>query len=149
MKIRKANARDFKQALKIAGSLQEWFTKQAIKNMQIDFKINNLVVAIDKNKVIGFLCYNSYEGFVQLIWMGIARSYQRKGIGTLLLKWLVKFVKSIGSKAIEVETLPATYKYKPYEQTRAFYKKHGFSELYIKPPKRKGWDKQVVMEKKL
>ena len=149
MKIRKATGKDLKESIKIAKELKEWFTKEAIKNMQIDFETNNLIVAIDKNKVVGFLCYNSYEGFIQLVWMGIKRGCQNKGVGTALLNWLVKFSRGIGAKEIEAETLPATYKYEPYNQTRAFYKKHGFKELYIKPPKRKGWDKQVVMAKRM
>ena len=149
MNIREAGKKDKEESLKIAKELKKWFTKEAIENIKIDFKINNLVVALEKNKVVGFLCYNSYEGVIKLMWMGVKGGFQRKEIGTGLLKWLEDKSKKIGSKVIEIETLPESEKYKPYEITRAFYKKHGFKKLYIKKPRKKGWDPQVVLEKQL
>jgi len=43
----------------MARELKERFTKDAIQNMKVDFVANNLFIAIDKNKVIRFLCYFS------------------------------------------------------------------------------------------
>ena len=149
MKIRKATNRDKKEALAIAEELKEWFTKEAIKDMKIDFKLNNLIVAIDRNKVIGFLCYTSYSGKMMLMWIGVKRDFLRRRIGEKLLKWLEKEAKKFEFYAIEVETLPDEDKYKPYIKTRAFYYKHGFKRILYKKARLKRWDDQIVLEKRL
>lgn len=58
--------------------------------------------------------------------MGINPEFQKKGIGTKLIKKLEKELKKIGVKELRVDTLAESIKYKPYESTRAFYKKMGF-----------------------
>ena len=149
MKIRKATKKDKEEALKIAKKLKEWFSKEGVKNIKIDFELNNLIVAIEKNKVIGFLCYTSYSGRMQLIWMGVKKEYQRKGTGKKLLNWLEKESRKLGLRYIELETLPEKYKYKPYEITRNFYYKNGFKKTLYKKANIEGWDDQIVLEKQL
>ena len=67
MIIRKATSNDRKDALKISRDLKEWFNEEGLKNMKIDFELNNIIVAIDRNKVVGFLCYTSYYGKMLLM----------------------------------------------------------------------------------
>ncbi|MBI2448943.1 hypothetical protein HYV49_01465 [Candidatus Pacearchaeota archaeon] len=43
VKLKKASLKDLKEAIKLAGELKEWFTKEALKNMKIDFVVNNLI----------------------------------------------------------------------------------------------------------
>ena len=147
MKIRKANEKDKKEAIKTASELEEWFTKIAINNMKIDFELNNLIVAVDKNKVLGFLCYTSNCGKMQLIWIGVKRNTHHKGVGGLLLNWLEKESKKLKMYSIEVETLPDEDDYEPYKQTRAFYYKNGFKRIFYKKARIKGWDDQIILEK--
>lgn len=149
MEIRKATKKDIKESIKIARDLKEWFTNEAVKNMKIDFSVNNLVVVAEKKKVLGFLCYSSYNSIMHLIWLGIRRNLQRKGVGKLLLDWLIKKSKRLGLKSIEVETLPDEEDYGPYKLTREFYYKNGFKRIAYKKARVKGWDDQIVMEKKL
>ncbi len=149
MKIRKATEQDKKEAIKIAEELNEWFTKIAVENMKNDFDLNNLIVVIDENKVLGFLCYTSYCGRMQLIWIGVKRNIQRKGTGNKLLTWLEKEAKKLKLHSIEVETLPDEDDYEPYKQTRAFYYKNGFKRILYKKSRIKGEDDQIVLEKKL
>lgn len=149
IKIKKATNKDMKEALKIARNLKEWFNKEGLKNMKIDFNLNNLVIAIENKKIIGFLCYTTYCGRMLLMWMGIKREYQRKGIGEKLLKWLEKEAKRLNLHTIEVETLPDEDNYEPYKITRNFYYKHGFKRLYLKKAIKEGWDDQIVMEKRI
>ena len=84
-----------------------------------------------------------------LIWMGIRPEFQRKGIGTKLLLWLEDEARRLGMHSIEVETLPDEDDYEPYQQTRDFYYKNGFVRVYYKKAGVKGWDDQIVLEKKL
>ena len=78
MKITKATKNDKKEALKIANDLKDWFNKEGLKNMKIDFELNSVVVAKEDKQVLGFLCYTSYCGKMLLMWMGIKKEKQRK-----------------------------------------------------------------------
>ncbi len=147
MQLRKATEKDKKEAIKIARELKEWFNKEGIKNIKTDFRLNNLVVAVDKGKVLGFLCYATYCGKMQIIWMGVKRNVQREGIGEKLLRWLEKETEKYHLHSIEVETLPDEDDYEPYKKTRAFYYKNGFKRILYKKARVRGWDDQIVLEK--
>lgn len=149
MIIRKAKNKDKKSAILIAKNLKDWFDKEGIRNMKIDFNMNNLLVAVENKKVIGFLCYSSYCGKMLLMWMGVKKEFHRKGVGERLLKWLEKKAKKLNLYSIELETLPDEDNYKPYKLTRDFYYKHGFKRIYYKKARIKGWDDQIVLEKKI
>ena len=57
--------------------------------------------------------------------------------------------KRVKSKAIIAETLPEEEDYEPYQRTRNFYYKNGFKRVaYLKAIKR-GWNDQILLEKKL
>jgi len=104
MKIRKANEKDFYESLKIAKSLNHWFSSYSVSNsMPIDFKVNNLVAAIDKNEVIGFLCYSTWEGEMKINWIGVKKDCQSKGVGSYLIKWLENKAKTLNSDYLLVE----------------------------------------------
>ena len=147
MKITKATKNDKKEALKIASDLKDWFNEEGLKNMKIDFELNSVVVAKEDKKVLGFLCYTSYCGKMLLMWMGIKKEKQRKGIGQQLLKWLENESKKLGFTSIEVETLPDEDDYEPYKRTRSFYYKNGFERILYKKARVRGWDDQIVLEK--
>ncbi|PIZ96143.1 MAG: N-acetyltransferase [Candidatus Magasanikbacteria bacterium CG_4_10_14_0_2_um_filter_33_14] len=149
MKITKATKNDKKEALKIASDLKDWFNEEGLKNMKIDFELNSVVVAKEDKKVLGFLCYTSYCGKMLLMWMGIKKEKQRKGIGQQLLKWLENESKKLGFTSIEVETLPDEDDYEPYKRTRSFYYKNGFERILYKKARVEGWDDQIVLEKKI
>ena len=134
---------------KIANDLKDWFNKEGLKNMKIDFEVNSVVVAKEDKQVLGFLCYTSYCGKMLLMWMGIKKEKQRKGIGQQLLKWLENESKKLGFTSIEVETLPDEDDYEPYERTRSFYYKNGFERILYKKARVEGWDDQIVLEKKI
>jgi len=149
MQIIKATKQDQKEAMKVAISLKDWFNEDGLKNMKIDFALNNLVVAKENGKVSGFLCYSSYSGKMLLMWTGVKKEAQRKGVGQKLLKWLEDEGKKFGFHAIEVETLPDEDDYEPYQRTRSFYYKNGFKRVFYKKARVQGWDDQIVLEKKL
>jgi ribosomal-protein-alanine N-acetyltransferase len=149
MQIVKAAKKDREEAIKIATNLKDWFDEIGLRYMKIDFQLNNLFAAKENGQVLGFLCYSSYCGKMLLIWMGVRREYQRKGIGQKLLNWLEREGRKHGFYSIEVETLPDEYNCEPYKQTRAFYYKNGFKRILYKKARVKGWDDQIVLEKKL
>ena len=149
MNIRKASDKEKKEAIKIAESLKEWFNKDGMKSMKIDFAMNHVIVAKEKEKVLGFLSYTTYSGKMLLLWMGVRKQSQRSGVGKDLLDWLVEESKRLRLYSIEVETLPEEDVYEPYKRTRAFYYKNGFERVLYKKARVKGWDDQIVLEKKI
>ena len=149
MQIIKATKKDRGEAIKTASDLKDWFSKEGLKNIKVDFQLNNLVVAKENGKVLGFLCYSSYSGKMLLMWMGVKKEAQEKGIGQKLLNWLENEGRKHGLRAIEVETLPDEDDYKPYQKTRSFYYKNEFKRILYKKARVKGWDDQIVLEKKI
>ena len=149
MEIKIANSKEKEQALKIAKLLPEWFDDIGIKSLETDFKMNHVIVAIENKDVLGFLCYSSYGGRMLLMWLGVKKSLQRRGIGKELLSWLEKEAKRLGLYYIELETLPEEEDYKPYELTRNFYYKYGFKKVHYEKASIKGWDDQIILEKNL
>lgn len=59
--------------------------------------------------------------------MGVHPDHQRQGIGGLLIKAAEDYCQSIGVEELATYTLGDSVDYPPYESTRAFYKKHGFT----------------------
>jgi len=98
---------------------------------------------------MGFLCYSSSHGALKIDWMGVQREHQRKGIGKALINQLIKEAKKYKSKTLLVETLPDEDLYKPYKQTRNFYYKNGFKKIAYLEAIKKGWDNQILLEKKI
>jgi len=137
------------QAILIATGLPQWFTSEAIKNIEIDLHHNHFFVAVESNQVIGFICFTTYSGKALLLWMGVKVEAQGKGVGSMLLKKLEDVVKQLGLHSIEVETLPDEDDYKPYKQTRNFYYKSGFECVLYKKATTEGWDDQILLEKKI
>lgn len=149
IKIKIASIKEKRDALKIAKELPEWFNDVGIKNLKTDLKHNNVIIAVEKKNILGFLCYTTCCGKIQLIWMGIRKENQRIGVGSKLLSWLEGTAKNLGCYAIEVETLPDEEDYEPYKQTRNFYYKNGFKRIEYRKARIKGWDDQILLEKRI
>ncbi len=147
--ISTATKKDVTSAFRVATHLPEWFSIEGLKNLKIDFLLNNVFVAHERGKVIGFICYTSYSGKMLLLWMGVAKANQRSGVGEKLLARLVQQAKRLRLHSIEVETLSDKDSYAPYQRTHAFYAKHGFKKVLYKKARIAGWDDQVVLEKML
>jgi len=149
MIIKKATRKEKKDSLKIASELKEWFTPDGLKNIEMDFNMNSVIVAVEKERVAGFLCYTSYCGKMILLWMGVDRKIQRIGVGKALLSKLEEMAKKLKLYSIEVETLPDEDSYEPYKLTRNFYYKNGFKKVLYKKARIEGWGDQIVLEKVL
>lgn len=149
MRVEEATEKEKGEGLVIASDLKEWFTPEGLKNIELDFKMNSVLVAKENSEVVGFLCYTTYCGKMILLWMGVKRSYQRKGVGAKLLTKLEEISKKLNMYSIEVETLPDEDSYEPYKLTRNFYYKNGFKRVLYKKARVEGWDDQIVLEKVL
>ena len=134
IKIRKATEKDHKAIIEIASDLLGWFDHDAItRAIPNDLHFHKIIVAETNNSIVGFLTYSSHEGNVFISWLGVSKSLHHNGIGTKLIKYLEKKLFAMDIKKIKVETLSETIDYKPYEKTRAFYEKLGFTKGETRP----------------
>lgn len=133
-----------KESLEIAIKLPEYFTKEAIRNMERDFKKDALIVAEDE-KIFGFLCFGIRNNLYEVLWMGVKQDKQSQGIGKALIDFLIQYLKDRNVKELYVKTLTPKDPYEPYKRTRKFYENNGFENLYTEKAKKEGWDDQVVM----
>lgn len=138
------HASHIKETLEIAISLPEYFTKEAIKNMEDDFKKDYLIIAEDAS-IEGFLCFGIRQNRYELLWMAVKKDKQSQGIGKSLLKFLIQHLKDKNIKELYAKTLSPEDSYTPYERTRKFYEENGFQQLYIEKANKKGLDDLVVM----
>jgi ribosomal protein S18 acetylase RimI-like enzyme len=133
MNIRKYTSKDTKDMISVARNLPAWFTKEALKNMEIDFPLQYGYVAIANNKLVGFISGSSQDGITKISWLGINKKDRNKGIGKKLVLRLEKYFKKLGAKKMQVETVGWTDpEEKDYAQTRKFYKTVGFDKIVKK-----------------
>ncbi|MDI6806761.1 MAG: GNAT family N-acetyltransferase [Candidatus Aenigmarchaeota archaeon] len=144
MKIRKSTEKDFAGMMEVAKRLYPtWFDKTAInESMPVDLKIHKGYIAEEDGKIVGFITYTSDKGKIEISWIGIDPNYQRRGIGSKLLKRLESGLRQIGVKELRVKTVAESTIYKPYDQTRAFYRKMGFEVEKVE----KVWSKDTGKE---
>jgi len=137
-------ASHLKEALQIAIKLPDYFTREAIKNMESNFKKDSLIVAEDE-MIVGFLCFGIRNNRYEVLWMGVKQDKQSQGIGKALMNFLIQYLKDKNIKELYVKTLTPKDPYEPYKRTRKFYEGQGFQQLYIEKANKDGWDDQVVM----
>jgi ribosomal protein S18 acetylase RimI-like enzyme len=97
-------------------------------NRGIDSETDQLLCAKIEEKIVGFCAYavvnNLWqEGYISYIYaMVVDEQYRGQGIGTILLKEVVKLSKANGYKRVELDSGF------PREQAHKFYEKFGFEK---------------------
>lgn len=117
--------------LGIVKRLQKWFEPEVSSN--ISRTLHNLsgFVFVYRGKIVGFILYKLWKKTSEIKWFGVLPGYHSKGVGSRLLKVVEKELKSKNILDVTVTTLAPTIKYKPYDITRRFYSKHGYSKIRI------------------
>ena len=113
----------------IAQALPEWFTGKGVEKLSIDIGFQKGYVALIGSTMVGFVTFFVQEGIAHIGWMGVMKEHQRKGIWMGLLNGLEEMLKKEGIKELRVDTLGDSVEYEPYERTRAFYRKVGFTKF--------------------
>ena len=105
MQFRKMLESDFLNIEAVTTALPQWFTESGVASIRKDLPFQFGVVAEKGNLVIGFITYFVNQGVATIGWMGVLPTYQRMGIGSMLLSQLKKILKADGIHLIEVSTL--------------------------------------------
>lgn len=114
----------------ILNQLPEWFGKDdGITQYVKESRTSHLWAAVEDDKSVGFIMMKETSSYtVEISVMGVLKEYQRKGIGTELLKVFYEFAKNNNYEFIQVKTVKCG-KYASFDITNSFYKKIGFKEL--------------------
>ena len=114
--------------LAIADGLPEWFDETArSKSIPIDMRHQEGLVAVSGQRVVGFVTLYVAESRLNIGWLAVARDLHRQGIGTRLLTAAEMKARDLGIDELATYTLGDSVDYEPYDLTRNFYWKHGFS----------------------
>jgi GNAT superfamily N-acetyltransferase len=112
MKIRKATKRDIQEIARIfwIESSKPPYNKKrtlakVIKIIENDFQTSDLYLAIDSNKVIGFIILQKDSGIKYKLWINelwILKEYQKKGIGGQIMNYIEEIYSKKGIKIFEL-----------------------------------------------
>ena len=133
--VKQVNAPDEKTAvtLKIMHALPAWFNPPAdIEKKAVTHRQYPFFAAYDDEAPIGFIALKVHNEYTAEIFnLGVLEQYHRQGVGSLLLGAAEQYCVSNGYSYLTVKTLDASAEYEPYERTRAFYQKMGFTPLEV------------------
>jgi len=128
MEIRLATQEDFEQFLPLK---EEFFKEYGISKESKKFILEEfkeylkhiIIVALEDNKIIGYLCgiieENLYEKFGDLGEIFVKKEFRRKGISTKLKDKFIEFLKSKGITLCRIEV-------NPDNPAQEVYRKWGF-----------------------
>ena len=149
IKIRSGNASDLGHIMNISRSLGDWFNEDGIKYIEQDFTFEKTIIAEVDSKPIGFLSYFTYEGIGYLGWMGVYENYHGSGAGKSLFDEFEKIMKAKEINTLQVKTLGESVTYPPYDRTRSFYRKVGFTKHRSEFTENPGCPEELILRKKI
>ncbi|MCL2029995.1 MAG: GNAT family N-acetyltransferase [Oscillospiraceae bacterium] len=119
--------------LKIMHSLPAWFSPpESIEKHAITHRDYPFFIAYDNDAPIGFIALKIHNQYTADIYnMGILEQYHRQGIGRQLVESAERYGSDNGFLYLTVKTLDSSAEYEPYNRTRAFYVKMGFTPLEV------------------
>lgn len=119
----------------ILHALPEWFAvEESVADYARQAREMPFYVAFDAEKPVGFLAVKPHNAFTaEICVMGVLQDYHRQGVGAALVRQAERFCQDTGREFLTVKTLDASAHYAPYDQTRSFYRKMGFTPLEVFP----------------
>jgi ribosomal protein S18 acetylase RimI-like enzyme len=127
--IRALEVGDAEQCDAVIRSLPDWFgNDQGIAEAAAAVRTQAGLVSVLDGAVIGFLTWKRHHPTTaEITWLAVHADYRGGGTGTGLVEELVASAGAL--RYLTVKTLSASSDYPPYEETRAFYRARGFTEL--------------------
>lgn len=136
--LRKGEPSDLRAIIDIAASRPTHFVPAAFPLIATDFLRHQTVLAAAKGRVVAFLVWRAEDQEIELLWMAVAPDFEREGVGTRL----VKYVLNAASQKTHIYLLTATPDSKisgtnfsgtGFLNTIQFFKHLGFTEEKIFP----------------
>jgi len=127
--IRALQRSDAEQCDAVIRSLPDWFgNEQGIADSAEAVRSQAGFVSVVDGAVTGFLTWKrNHPTTAEITWLAVHVAHRGGGTGTALVEELVASAGAL--RYLTVKTLSAAMEYPPYEETRAFYRARGFTEL--------------------
>ena len=136
--------------LAVAENLPEWYDETArTKSIPIDIRHQEGFVSVSGQKVVGFLTLYVAEGRLHIGWLGVARKFHKQGIGTRLLAAAEMKARDLAIDELATYTLGDSVDYEPYDGTRNFYWKRGFSIYMRAKTDNPGSEEEIWISKRI
>lgn len=149
-KIRVMSEADSQSIRELVNELPEWFDEYAReKAIPSDLRHQNTFVAVEEDRVVGFITLFFAEGRLNIGWLAVRRYYHGKGIGRALLKRAEVFGRKKGMKELATVTLGDGVDYEPYKATRSFYLRQGFEIYQRNTTDNPGCPEEIKIKKKI
>lgn len=150
IEIRPMEPDDHSDILAVAETLLEWFDVDARgRAIPTDLQHQDGFVALLDSKLVGFITLFVAEGRLNIGWLGVKKDCHRQGIGGRLLDAAEDTARDMGIEELATYTLGDSVDYQPYEQTRAFYAKHGFQIYQRSKTDNPGCPEEIKILKKI
>lgn len=138
------------QVVYIADLLPEWFDYDArTRAIPIDLQFQEVFVAEEDGSAVGFISLFVAEGRVNIGWMGVHPEHHRQGVGGLLIQAAEDYCRLVGIGELATYTLGDSVDYPPYDSTRAFYLKHGFTIYQRSQTDNPGCPEEIKLKKRV
>lgn len=103
----------------------KWFTNNVPEDTERDLMFQDVVCLSVNGLIVSFIMFTCLDGTINISIMGTHPDYRGKGLGTAIINYFFKYVKSLGFEYIKVFTVPPDVKIS-YNETINFYEKNGF-----------------------
>lgn len=103
----------------------KWFTNNVPEDTERDLMFQDVVCLSVNGLIVSFIMFTCLDGTINISIMGTHPDYRGKGLGTVIINYFFKYVKSLGFEYIKVFTVPPDVKIS-YNETINFYEKNGF-----------------------
>jgi ribosomal-protein-alanine N-acetyltransferase len=117
-----------------------WSWTEARVELAIRNPDTNVAVVGERGAIAAFGIM-SYRDDAHLLLFAVRRQYQRKGVGSALLRWLEEVARCAGMRHIRVECRRSN------DAARNFYSEHGYHECAISPRMYRGLEDGILLEK--
>jgi ribosomal protein S18 acetylase RimI-like enzyme len=141
LRIRAVNATTLEadiEAVRAAGrTILTWFRPSSVEEMiPEEMRRRTTLVAEIEGKVVGYLLHgpsddHPEEGLTEVHWIGVDAGYRGRGVGHALIRALEEELIERGGGTLELYTVPDCEHYPPYDSTREFYRRIGFTDFYV------------------
>jgi ribosomal protein S18 acetylase RimI-like enzyme len=134
--LRKAEPSDLRAALDIVASRPAHFVPAVYPLIEADLIRHQALMAVADSRIVGFLVWRVEGREIELLWMAVTPDFERKGVGTMLLRHVLNTASDKTHvyllTATTDSTIPGTaFNGTLYSNTIRFFKRRGFMEEKI------------------
>lgn len=127
--VRAARPAENERCAEIARTLPQYFTDDVPGRVLEDINRHRCRVVVAGEKILGFAVMQLRVPVAEILWAAVAPSHRGNGLGTVLIRNILRELAAEGVILVEAKTLDRSAGYEPYVATRGFWKSCGFVQI--------------------